>query len=415
LTRPSRAVWLVAGAAALFCATYVFLNVNALHALRANQNTGLYLQTLVRFLHDGSTFNYADGRPHQSVHNQWIIFAIAPLVALWPRPETMIVVGVAALASAAIPLYFFTRACGAGERVATLYACAYLLAPSTQGWAYVNGFVPESCIPLLAFSLALAIRLRSATATVACALLLCGVKEDLGLFVAWFGAFVALWWSRPLGLASAGIGLCTYASYALYAHAAGFVPERPDYAFTDREVPQQLAFFVETLVPVGFAPIGLGLRALAAAPALIEIFFAQHHYVAMYRAGSYYTTTYVTIAVIGGAIAVSKEPRFANAAFAGAVVMALFFNTTVLHIGRALYQADPQYAVARRWALVHEPVYFPCADESAWVVASANTNAKLGSCVAPPEPPAPPRAAWHNVPLNSHAAWTLGPPAESTP
>ena len=99
--------------AAVFAAVFMLLDLNALHALRANQNTGLYLQSLIDFVRTGSTFDQPDGKPHLLVHDQWLVLALAPLVALWPRPEMLIVAQALALAAAALPLYFLTRTFGA--------------------------------------------------------------------------------------------------------------------------------------------------------------------------------------------------------------------------------------------------------------------------------------------------------------
>jgi len=57
-------------AAALFAALYIVLDLNALHALRANQNTGLYLQSALDFVRTGSTFDQPDGKAHLLVHDQ---------------------------------------------------------------------------------------------------------------------------------------------------------------------------------------------------------------------------------------------------------------------------------------------------------------------------------------------------------
>jgi len=142
------------------------LDLNALYALRANQNTGLYLQSALDFVRTGSTFDQPDGKAHLLVHDQWLVYVVlAPFVVLWPRPETPIVVQIVALAAAALPLYAFARSCGTTGRSATLLAIAFLVSPSLQGWAY-DGFVAEDFIPIGAFSLALALRNRLLAGTV---------------------------------------------------------------------------------------------------------------------------------------------------------------------------------------------------------------------------------------------------------
>jgi hypothetical protein len=391
--------------AAVFAIVYVALDLNQLYALRTNQNTGLYLQSLVNFIERGTTFDQPDGRPHLAVHDQWIVLLFAPLVSLWARPETIIVVQVVALAAASIPLYLFARSCGAGPRTGLALAVAWLASPSVQGFAY-GGFAPEHFVPLLAFSLALAARRRSLVGTLVCVQLLLGVKEDEAWFLAWFGAIGAAVYDRRLGLATLGLAILNGAAYYGIERALGFAPEHPVYGLVDREWRQQIAFAAEVLVPYAFAPLLLGPRLLLALPILAELFFTQDRTFAIYRAGNYYTEPLVTLTAIGAAVALAARPQLARYALAGSLLMALFFNTTVLHLGRRPFSADPQYEVARKWATTSRAVSFPCADEGAWTVASANPNAVLVDCGKPTNRERP---AWRDVPLRSDAPWTRGP------
>jgi uncharacterized membrane protein len=395
-------------AAAIFFAAYLWLDINQLRALRTNQNTGLYLQTLVNLADHGSTFNFADGKPHAQVHNQWIVYLLAPLVRAAPRAETLIAVQVLVLAAAAPVLFALARSLGAPETSATAIAVAYLLAPSTQGFAY-GGFVPETALPLLGFALALGIIRRSYPIAITAAVLLTGVKEDQALFLLWFAAAVTVLRDRRLGLSLAAVAVFIgLVPYAVYAGMAGFRPERPEYGLADHEIPQQLGFIAEAMVPLAFAPIALGPRMLLALPVAAELFLAQNHPIAMYRAGSYYTASFVTLATIGAAFVLAKNVRWAQFGLAGAAVMALFFNqSSVLHLGRKPFTTDPQYAVARAWSVSDRPVEFPCVDEGAWVVASANPQARLAGCGSGLDRL---RSAWRDEPLASHAAWTSGPP-----
>jgi hypothetical protein len=397
-------LWVLLCAAAFTC-LYVALDLNQLYALRTNQNTGLYLQSLVNFVQRGTTFDQPDGRPHLAVHDQWIVLLLAPLVALWPRPETIIVVQVAALAAAAIPVYLFARSCGAAPRIALALAAAWLLSPSAQGFAY-GGFAPEHFVPLLAFSLALAARKRSLVGTILCVQLLLGVKEDEAWFLAWFGAIGAVLYDRRLGVATLTLALVNGAVYYSIEAAAGFSPEHPVYGFADREWRQQAAFLVEMLVPYAFAPLLLGPRLLLALPILVELFFAQDRTFAIYRAGNYYTEPLVVLATIGAAVVLARRPSLARYMVAGSLLMALLFNTTVLHLGRRPFTPDPQYETARAWAKTTTPVAFPCADEGAWTVAASNPNATLVDCGKPTHRERP---AWRDAPLASDAPWTHGP------
>jgi uncharacterized membrane protein len=387
-----------------FIATYVALDLNVVYALRENQNTGLYLQTLTDYVRHGSAFNWSDQRPFLvKAHDEWIILVLAPFVAIWARPETLLIAQVVLLGVAAIPLYLFARACGATQTTAGCVAIAYLICPSVQGFAY-HAFVPTHFIPLLAFTLAYFARKRSLFGVLICAQLLMGTKEDLIWFLAWFAAFGALCYDRRLSIAVLALAGLNAIGYYGYETLRGVAPTRPSYGLVDNEWPQQLAFLAEILAPFAFTPLLLGWRVLLAAPLLFELFFPQKYLpFVIYSAGSYYTEALVTLVAIGAAIAVAHRPVTARVALACSVVMALFFNTTVLHFGRHPFSRDPQYDVARKWALREQRVDFPCRDEGAWVVATPNVQARIVGC----DQPGPPgRPAWHDEPLDSHAPWT---------
>ncbi len=104
-------------ATSLFAAFYVTVDLNKLCALRVGSNTGEYLQAAIRFVHGGSTFNYVDWNSTLAMHDQWMMLAIAPFVAIWPHPETVIFVQVLSLAAAAPVLFFLVGKWGGGERV----------------------------------------------------------------------------------------------------------------------------------------------------------------------------------------------------------------------------------------------------------------------------------------------------------
>ena len=406
-------------AAAIFALVYIALDFNALYALRANQNTGLYLQSAVNFVHTGTTFDQPDGKPHLFVHDQWLVYAVlAPLVSLWPRPEVPIVVEVLALAASGIALAVFARACGADARTAALLGIAYLISPSIQGFAY-DGFVGEDLLPVVAIGFALALRARAMLPALVLAELALGIKEDEALFLAWFGALYALGFfeardapiparERRIGLAVVALAAINGLGYqAIVAHF-GYAPEHPRYGFHDGQVPQQVTFVLELLVPLAFVPLRLGWRVVAALPFVVELFLAQDRTYPLYHVGAYYTAPLVVCAALATASIVARRPTLARIVLAGSLVMAAFFNNaSVVHLGRRPFSPDPQYATARAWALVSRAVDIPCEDVGAWTVAAPNSRARLIRCGAPAS--RAPRPAWRDVPLGTTARWAQGP------
>ncbi len=393
----------------LFVAAYIWLDLNKLHALRFGSNTGSYLQAIVNFLHTGSTFDYGDWHPEMAQHDQWLMLILTPFVAIWPSPATLLVVQVLAIALAAPLLYTLARRFGAGDTAAAALACAYLISPSAQGFAY-GDFVPLVFVPMLGIALAMAAREKSLLWTLVFAQLLTGAKEDVALFVAWFGLAGALFYDRRIGIAVMLLGIVNFGAYHYAEYLAGVLPVRPPYALRDSDILRQLAFFAEVLAPFAFAPLRLGWRILLVAPLAAELTLAQGWPFPLYQAGGYYTIPLVTLIAIAAAYVVARQPRFAWYMPATAAVMALAFNVTVLHVGRRPFSPDPQYAVAQAWARSNQPVVFGCEDQSAWVVASPNLQAKL-NC-AQTGGLSRQRPAWKDVPLNSSAGWTRGPTAE---
>ena len=116
-------------AVAVFAAVYIALDLNKLYALRYGADLGTYLQTLVNLQH-GSSWDFGEWKPHFGVHDSWALTALVPLVALFPKAQTLIVVQVLAVACAAIPLALLGREIGIGVRAANLVAIAYLISPA---------------------------------------------------------------------------------------------------------------------------------------------------------------------------------------------------------------------------------------------------------------------------------------------
>jgi uncharacterized membrane protein len=375
----------------VFIAVYIFLDLNKLHALRYGMDVGIFMQSLVNFAQHGSTFNWVELKPHLAVHDSWALLTLTPLIAAFPRPETLLVIQVIAIACAAVPLYLLARGVGLGSIPAQLVALAYLIMPSAQGWAYMD-FSENVFVPLLAFSLALAAQRRSLVWTIVFAQLLMGVKEDEIWFLAWFGVAGALWYDRRLGVAVTVLAIVNATAYYGIAHVLGFSPAAPAYTLSVPTWRQDLAFLAEVLAPFAFAPLTLGWRILLATPLVAEITLNGPWAFPLARAGTHWTVPLVSLIAIGAVVAIGRRPVLARYAFGCSIIMALFFNVTVLHFGRYLFPADAAgYAQARAVALSGKMVVYTNEDEGAFVIASPNTNVRL---IGRGNPLRHPRPAW---------------------
>ena len=365
-------------AAAVFAALYVGLDLNKLHALYYGFDNGIFLQTIAHVAHDGSAFNWAENTSHWLVHDSWILLTLVPLVKAYPYQETLIVAQVLLIAASGVLLYQFARTIGVASRAAALLCIAYLISPSVQAFAY-NEFSEAHFEPILIFALAIAVARRSLPWALVCAQLLMGVKEDMALFVLWFGIAGAIWYDRRLGIAAALLAAVNAIAYNAVLLAHGTHAWEPSYGWRVLYPLQDTAFLIEILAPFAFAPLLLGPRVLLALPLVAELALAMNRDgFPLARAGTHYTEPLIALCAVGAAIAIRKRPALATWAAALSLLMALFFNTTVLHFGRHLYAGDPAYyARARELVAQQRPAVFRAEDQGAWAVAAGDINARI--------------------------------------
>lgn len=385
----------------IFIAIYTDLTFYRLHSMRLGLDTGVYLQTLINFAHTGSTFNFGQNRPKLSLHDSWsVILAFAPIVALSPSVQTLLIAGVVVVAIAAIPIYHFARDLRLQPWGSSAIALAYLFSPTTQGLAFGN-FTEATLIPVLGFSLALAVRKKALLATVLLAVLLTGVKEDQSLFLIWIGIFLFIWFDHRIGICLVAIGLVDFFGYEVYQHSTGYPAHNPGYELYDRHPLQHIGFLAEILAPFAFLPLTLGWRVIIALPFIFEITFNKPWLgQELARGGSHYTVPLLTIIVIGTALALQKKPNFGKFILPSTLIMTLFFNTTVFRLGRHEYPPQwGRYCEAEAAATDGRYHLYGFDKEDIFAVAAANPNVhfqKTGKQVD-----APPWWSGKNPPLNA--------------
>lgn len=364
-------------AMAVFAAVYIALDLNKFYALRYGADMGTFLQTISNMRH-GSSWNFGEWRPHLEVHDSWILFALVPLVALFPRGETLVVVQVLAVASAAIPLALFAREIGIAPKFANLLAIAYLLSPSAQGFTYDN-FSENVFVPVLAFMVALFVRRRALVPALVCAELLMGVKEDEILFVAWFAAACFLFWDRRLGAAGFGLAALNAGIFWGVELSIGGHSNAPSYALAVEDVGGKCTLIALLLAPFAFTPVLVGRWLLLALPLLAEIVFAQHNPYEPSRIGTHYTAPLLAGAAIAAAFGIAKRPRWAPWMVPCALFVMLFaFNDTALRPGRWPFIVDwNAYGRAAAVRDAQTVVLLQRRDEGVWAVAAVNPRVRL--------------------------------------
>jgi uncharacterized membrane protein len=362
---------------AVFAIVYIALDLNKFYALRYGADMGTFLQTISNMRH-GSSWNFGEWRPHLQVHDSWILFGLVPLIALFPRGETLIVTQVLIVASAAIPLALFAREIGVSPKFANLLAIAYLLSPSAQGFTYDN-FSENVFVPVLAFSAALFVRRRDVWPALLCAELLMGVKEDEILFVAWFAAACWAFWDRKLGAAAFGLAAVNAVAFWGVERLIGGHSNAPGYALYVEDVTGKLTLIALLLAPFAFTPLLVGRWLALSLPMLAEIVFAQHNPYEPSRIGTHYTAPLLALAAIAAAFGVARRPRWAPWMVPCALVVMLFiFNDTALRPGRWPFIVDwSAYARAVAVRNTQTGVLLTRRDEGVWAVAAVNPHVRL--------------------------------------
>ncbi len=372
--RPTRSVVV---AACVFALVYVALDLNKLYALRYGADTGTMLQFLAGEAHGRGSWNGAEYRPHLQVHDSWALLALVPLVAAFPSAQTLLVAQVLAVAVAALGVCMFARACGASRGGASVAGIAYLLSPSAQGLAYGN-VLENVFVPVLAAFGAVAVRRRALLVALVLAQILLGLKEDEALFVLWFGAAVAVWWDRRIGLALCALALVNGLAFVIYELVANAHASMPAYSLHVDDPVLKLLFFVSLLAPFAFAPLWLGRWVLLGAPLVAELIFNRPWAYAITRIGMHWTAPVFIAAALASAYVVARRPRFATPILVCAILCALTINDTALKIGRWPYVVDwHAYGAAVALRDSRTPTVVPRHDEGVYAIAAANPNVTL--------------------------------------
>ncbi len=197
--------------------------------------------------------------PHFSIlgdHWSPILAALAPLYWIYNSPETLLVAQSVLFALAVPPLWLFTRRAFGGGRKATV--AAYLVAVAYGlSWPIASAaafdFHEVAFAPVLtavALERLQAGRLRTALIALAALLL---VKEDMGVFVAGIGVYLAV--SRPqvvsrqrlvaVALIVVGVADTWAATYLLIPYFGGRSDYYWAYGVLGHNVPQVLVHIIE--------------------------------------------------------------------------------------------------------------------------------------------------------------------------
>lgn len=239
-------------------------------------------------------FTYAYPITHRlGVHIEPIFFLIAPLYRVFPRPETLLLLQAAIVASGALPAYWLARDHLESTAAGVIFAAAYLLFPALQSgviyefhpsvlaaafWLYALYFLDRERIgPFVAFSL-LALSTKEDMAPVLALVggyaIITKRRWRIGLAfiilgLAWF--LIGVFWVQPLfSPTGANVQSSRYAWLGsaplemISTLVAGFgetLPEVWEYA-------QAGDYLLRLLIPLGFMSLLDPLTLLLAVPSL---------------------------------------------------------------------------------------------------------------------------------------------------
>jgi uncharacterized membrane protein len=169
---------------------------------------------------DNLMFNALHGRPFKSTvavpdgsylsnHAEYGMFLFAPLYALWPGAEFLLVLQSTFIGLAAIPLYYF--ACTQLPRaLAATLACVYVFYAPMHGPNYYDfHWMPQSM--LFFFWIFYAIATGKRLAIVLLTLVICSIREDAAFGLVATGIFLVITDFRPLlGLVLTGVSFAWF-------------------------------------------------------------------------------------------------------------------------------------------------------------------------------------------------------------
>lgn len=135
---------------------------------------------------------------HFAVHLSPIYYLILPVYMLFPHPATLQIVQAAVLASGAIPLFLLCRQFSLGEWPSRFIAIGYFCYPALSGGCFYDFHENFFLAPLLLWLfLAAGWQGRKKYWSLLFALLICLIKEDAPIYVAFWGLYLLVSRKRP--------------------------------------------------------------------------------------------------------------------------------------------------------------------------------------------------------------------------
>lgn len=164
---------------ALHGAVFSYLAITRDRALwSATVDLGIFKEALWHTLHGRPMFSPTVGYSFLGEHFSPVLFLLAPLYALSPTSECVLLVQTLAISASAWPLYRLARELGVRRDLATVLAGAMIFSPQMQVALLYDFHMDLLAVPALT-ALALALHRRRWAAAALAAALAVSVKEDM--------------------------------------------------------------------------------------------------------------------------------------------------------------------------------------------------------------------------------------------
>lgn len=239
---PKVAVIVAIAAYVIYVSIHTILNHHSLGT--AAYDLGLQENVLWNTVHGHLLYSSLMHSHYLGVHTSFVLLAIAPIYALVPRPETLLVLQTLAVAGAAWPLFLLARRLLASPTQAAVVALLWLTHPAVAGGNFYD-FHPAALAPLAIFSAGhLWATERWLPFWIAVAAMLT-VKEDMAIAVVLIGLVTLLGPQRRVGWALVAVGALAY-----FVLQHGVIPH-----FAGRD--HSYAWYYGEMIPAGEGPRGL--------------------------------------------------------------------------------------------------------------------------------------------------------------
>ncbi|MCB0881607.1 MAG: DUF2079 domain-containing protein [Thermoleophilia bacterium] len=332
-----------------------------------------------------STDTHGEQFVRLGAHVDPILVLFAPLWAVFPHPQMLLIVQSTAVALGGWPVFWLARRWIGSDAIALGAVAAYLLYPPLL-WSQISEFHPVVlAVPLLLYAIWAIEEDRPAVCAV-CVVLALATKEHVGLGVVFLGVWCAVAHGRRRWGAALAVGGLAWTAACMtiiiprfapadgenpfagrYAHLGGSLTDVPKALLTDPGLVARTVFtepkmlyLVALLAPLAFLPLGSPLLALGAVPEIamnvLTNYWPQYSVQFQYTAVATPFLVAAAVRTLGRVLDSPRLPREAGrpAAWAGLLVVAALAGGWRLG-PLPVWYGVPGGSTDRRWELESTP------------------------------------------------------------